>query len=95
MAASKLTPRFPYSASTEEKGPAMIYHGTVKAGVIELDDAELPEGTLVKVEPLELKAGTAQKRPGTSLADWAEQNAEEWGGQLSSENVEAFTGRRF
>jgi hypothetical protein len=74
----------------------MIYHGTVKAGVIELDDdAELPDGTPVKVEPLELKAEIARKRPGTSLADWAEQNAERWGGQLSSENVEAFTGRRF
>ena len=37
----------------------------------------------------------APKRPGTSLADWAEQNAEDWGDQLSSEDVEGFTGRRF
>ena len=74
----------------------MIYHGTVKSGVIELeDDAELPEGTLVKVEPLELQADVVPKRPGTSLAEWAEQNAEDWGDQLNSENVEAFTGRRF
>ena len=74
----------------------MIYHGTVKLGVIELEDgAELPDGTCVKVEPLEFKAGVVPKRPGTSLAVWAEQNAEDWGDQMNSENVEAFTGRRF
>lgn len=74
----------------------MIYHGMVKSGVIELDDdAELPDGTLVKVEPLEPIADAAPKRPGTSLAEWAEQNAEDWGDQLNSENVKAFTGRRF
>lgn len=74
----------------------MIYHGMVKSGVIELeDDAELPDGTLVKVEPLEPITDVAPKRPGTSLAEWAEQNAEDWGDELNSENVEAFTGRRF
>jgi hypothetical protein len=35
------------------------------------------------------------KRPRTSLADWAEANAENWGNRLSSEDVEGFTGRRF
>jgi hypothetical protein len=35
------------------------------------------------------------KRPRSSLADWAEQNAESWGGRLSSEDVAGFTGRRF
>ncbi len=35
------------------------------------------------------------KLPRTSLADWAEANAEHWGNQLSSEDVEGFTGRRF
>ena len=74
----------------------MIYHGMVKSGVIELeDDAELPEGTLVKVEPLEVTAEVVAKRPGTSLAEWAEQNAEDWGDRLNSEKVEAFTGRRY
>ena len=74
----------------------MIYHGTVKSGVIELEDgAELPDGTCVKVEPLTLQSNVVPKRPGTSLAEWAEQNAEDWGGQMNSENVEAFTGRRF
>jgi hypothetical protein len=35
------------------------------------------------------------KRPRTSLADWAEANAENWGDRLNSEDVEGFTGRRF
>jgi hypothetical protein len=35
------------------------------------------------------------KRPRSSLADWAEQNAEPWGDRLNSEDVEGFTGRRF
>ena len=34
------------------------------------------------------------KRPHTDLADWAEANAEDWGGRLNSEDVEGFTGRR-
>jgi hypothetical protein len=82
--------------NADEKGRAMIYRGTVKAGMIELEgDAHLPDGTCVKVEPLELKADLVPKRPGTRLDEWAEQNAEDWGDQLNSENVEAFTGRRF
>ena len=35
------------------------------------------------------------KKPRTSLAAWADTNAENWGSQLSSEDVEGFTGRRF
>ena len=74
----------------------MIYRGSVKSGVIELEDgAELPEGTWVKVEPLTLQPGVVPKLPRTRLAEWAEQNAEDWGTQMNSENVEAFTGRRF
>ena len=36
-----------------------------------------------------------KKRPRTSLANWAETNAENWGNRLNSEDVEGFTGRRF
>jgi hypothetical protein len=36
-----------------------------------------------------------RKQPRTSLADWAEAGAENWGTQLRSEDVEGFTGRRF
>ena len=36
-----------------------------------------------------------EKRSRTSLADWAEANAENWGDRLSSEDVDGFTGRRY
>ncbi len=36
-----------------------------------------------------------EKQPRTSLAAWAEANAEDWGTKLNSEDVEGFTGRRF
>jgi hypothetical protein len=36
-----------------------------------------------------------EKQPRTSLAAWADANAEDWGTNLSSEDVEGFTGRRF
>lgn len=57
--------------------------------------------------PLEVPTGQAEllvsvaspapdnKPPRTSLAEWAEANAEHWGKQLNSEDVEGFTGRRF
>ena len=35
------------------------------------------------------------KKPRTSLAEWAEANAEDWGDKMSSEDVDGFTGRRF
>lgn len=74
----------------------MIFRGTVKRGVVELEDGvTLPDGTPVNVEPLVQLPDQTPKRPGTSLADWADQNAEDWGNRLSSEDVERFTGRRF
>lgn len=36
-----------------------------------------------------------RKEPRSSLADWAEANAEHWGSRLNSADVESFTGRRF
>ncbi len=55
---------------------------------------EVPTGQtklVVTVEspPLE------NKQPRTSLTAWAENNGEHWGKDLSSEDVEGFTGRRF
>jgi len=35
------------------------------------------------------------KKPRTSLSEWAEVNAENWGDLFSSEDVEGFTRRRF
>jgi hypothetical protein len=74
----------------------MIYRGTVKGGVVILDaDAVLPEGTSVNVEPVSAQASATPKRPGTSLADWAENNAESWGDRIRSDDVESFTGRKY
>lgn len=36
-----------------------------------------------------------KKKPRTSLAEWAEANAEDWGHEIRSEDVESFTGRRY
>jgi len=39
-------------------------------------------------------ANDEAKLPRTSLAQWAEQNAEHWGERLDAKDVEGFTGRR-
>lgn len=57
--------------------------------------AQVPVGEAELVVTVEPRSGQAAKRRATSLADWAEGNAEDWGDQLSSEDVESFTGRRF
>lgn len=56
---------------------------------------EVPTGQTVLVVSVASGEDAGPKRPGTSLADWAEANAEDWGDRLSSEEVEGFTGRRF
>ena len=38
---------------------------------------------------------TSDKPARTSLAEWADANAEDWGERLNSEDVEGFTGRSF
>lgn len=55
---------------------------------------EVPTGQTKLLVTVEAPA-VENKRPRTSLADWAEANAENWGDQLSSEDVEGFTGRRY
>jgi hypothetical protein len=55
---------------------------------------EVPTGQAELVVTVERPA-SENKPPRTSLADWAEANAESWGNRLSSEDVEGFTGRRF
>jgi hypothetical protein len=58
--------------------------------------AEAPVGQselVVSVEPV--VSGHTQTIGRSSLADWAEQNAEHWGNQLNAADVEGFTGRRF
>ena len=55
---------------------------------------EVPTGQVELVVSVDSPAPD-KKQPRTSLADWAEANAEHWGNRLSSEDVEGFTGRRF
>jgi hypothetical protein len=56
---------------------------------------EVPTGQAELVVTVQPSTAERRKRPGTSLADWAEQRAEDWGDRLKSEDVETFTGRRF
>jgi hypothetical protein len=56
---------------------------------------EVPTGRAELVVSVAGPPTLTEKQPRTSLADWAEANAEDWGDQLNSEDVEGFTGRRF
>jgi hypothetical protein len=56
---------------------------------------EVPVGKNELVVTVVPRSGNEPKRPRSSLADWAEQNAESWGDRLNSEDVASFTGRRF
>jgi hypothetical protein len=57
--------------------------------------AEVPTGRAELVVTVATPTGSETRPPRTSLADWAESHAENWGSRLSSEDVESFTGRRF
>jgi hypothetical protein len=56
---------------------------------------EVPVGKHDFVVTVATRSDEKAKRPRSSLADWAERNAEPWGDRLNSEDVEGFTGRRF
>lgn len=55
---------------------------------------EVPTGKCELVISVASLSGE-QKKPRTSLADWAESNGEHWDDQLNSADVEGFTGRRY
>jgi len=57
--------------------------------------SEVPAGKHDFVVTVATRSDDKAKRPRSSLAEWAERNAESWGDRLSSEDVESFTGRRF
>jgi len=53
-----------------------------------------PDVPLGRSELIVNVASESESRlPRSSLADWAERNAEHWGNRLSAANVEGFTGR--
>jgi hypothetical protein len=56
---------------------------------------EVPTGMAELVVTVASPTRQDRKQRRTSLADWAEENAEDWGDQLNSEDVEGFTSRRF
>lgn len=56
--------------------------------------AEVPTGPAELTVTVDSQAPRA-RRPRTSLAAWAAENAEDWGERLNSEDVAGFTGRRF
>jgi hypothetical protein len=55
--------------------------------------ADVPVGEVDLAVTITPKPG-AGRPPRTSLADWAEANAEDWGDRVRSDDVEGFTGRR-
>jgi hypothetical protein len=55
---------------------------------------EAPPGKNEFVVMVAAQSHVQEKRPRSSLADWAERNAESLGERLNSEDVEGFTGRR-
>ena len=55
---------------------------------------EIPTGKVNLVVSCDAQANDARPNR-TSLAEWAKANAEDWGEELDSANVETFTGRRF
>jgi hypothetical protein len=57
--------------------------------------AEVPTGKAELIVSIQPEGPKAAPRQRSSLADWAEQNAEHWGDQLRAEDVDSFTGRRF
>ena len=73
----------------------MSFEGKVENGVIVPDASHpLAEGTRVEITVLE-SPDVPSKKSRTSLAEWADANAEHWGSRMSSEDVEGFTGRSF
>jgi hypothetical protein len=56
---------------------------------------EVPTGKADLVVSVSSVAGVETKRSRTSLAEWADEQAEHWGDRLSAADVEGFAGRRF
>jgi hypothetical protein len=77
-----------------------LVHLTVDVGadrkvILELPP-EVPVGKAKITVSIESEpSGRPPKRPRSSLADWADQNAEDYGGKIRSDDVEGFTGRKF
>ena len=92
MASQKLSVEIPARVLTQIRKRARQAKRSVEAEVVSLLTSALSaNGAPTNGKP----APAAKKKPGTSLADWAEENAEDWGDRIRSDDVESFTGRRF
>lgn len=56
---------------------------------------DVPTGKVDLLVTIDAEPREKEKSPRTSLADWAENQAEHWGDELNSTDVEGFTGRGF
>ncbi len=54
----------------------------------------VPPGQVDLVVTVLPRTSGQARRPRSSLAEWAEQNAEHWGNRLDSTDVATFNGRR-
>jgi len=59
------------------------------------EDVEIEPGNVEVTIVQPCRSADEGRTPRTSLADWAEQNAEHWGSRLSAVDVSTFTDRRF
>jgi hypothetical protein len=78
----------------------MLLHLTVDVGTDRKVVVELPPEVPIGKARLtvSIESETSQhppKRPRSNLAEWAESNAEDYGGAVRSDDVEGFTGRKF
>jgi hypothetical protein len=71
--------------------PAEFPKGQVQVTITPVNEAGLPytRGEMAGIPY------TRGKRPRTSLAEWAEKNAEHWGDQIRSDDAKGFIGRKF
>ena len=56
---------------------------------------DVPTGKAELVVSVAPACEVSNKRPRSSLAQWADENAEHWGNRLSAADVEGFTGRSY
>jgi hypothetical protein len=56
---------------------------------------DVPIGKIDLLVTIDAEPQEKEKSPRTSLGDWAENQAEHWGEEIRSTDVEGFTGRGF
>jgi plasmid stability protein len=92
MPSQNLSVAIPTRVLTQIRKRARQAKRSVEEEVVSLlTDALSANGAATNGKP----APTVKKKPRTSLTDWAEENSEDWGDRIRSDDVESFTGRRY